>query len=249
MRLSSKSAEAGDTIIITVTPNRGYENSTPIVLDKSGNQITVTDGGDGSYSFKMPNGDVTVEAEFTKTDYFDDVSDEDWFGEAAWFCAANGLMEGTGNRQFDSNTVTDRAMLVTVLYRLANSSDSLGNIFADVEDGKWYSEAIAWAAHNNIVKGYGNGKFGPTDMMTREQMVTILYRYSEFMKLDISESNELQDFSDADNISDWARSAMKWAVGSGIVQGVGGGIISPHSGATRAQLAVMMQRFCTGFDK
>ena len=197
----------------------------------------------------MPNGDVTVEAEFTKTDYFDDVSDGDWFGEAAWFCAANGLMEGTGGGQFDSNTVTNRAMLITVLYRLANSSESFENIFSDVEDGQWYSEAIAWAAHNNIVKGYGNGKFGPTDMMTREQMVTILHRYSEFMKLDTSESDDLKGFSDAGNISDWALSSMQWAVGSGIVQGMGGGTISPNSGATRAQFAVMMQRFCTGFDK
>ena len=131
--------------------------------------------GDGTFSFKMPAGGVTVETDFTRIDYFDDVNEDDWFDEASWFCAAHGLMQGTGNRQFDGHMGTNRAMLVTVLYRLANSTDSLDSIFDDVESGKWYSDAIGWAARNKIVEGYGNGKFGPNDALTREQMVSVLY--------------------------------------------------------------------------
>jgi uncharacterized repeat protein (TIGR02543 family) len=249
LRLSSGRAEAGKTIIITVTPDMGYENGIPTVLDKSGNPVTVTDNGNGTFSFKMPAGAATVDMKFIKTTFFDDVSEDDWFGEAAWFCAANGLMKGIGNKRFDGNSGTDRAMLVTVLYRLANSTDSLENIFTDVEDKKWYSEAIAWAAHNKIVEGYGNGEFGPTDILTREQMVTILYRFSNFMKYNLSKHDDLQGFNDTGNISDWAFSGMQWAVGNDIVGGMGSDIISPNSGATRAQFAVMMQRFCTNFVK
>ncbi len=249
MNLSSEHAKAGDTINITVTPDRGYENGIPTVRDENGNPVAVTDHGNGTFSFQMPSGAVTVDTKFTRTNYFDDVKEKDWFREAAWFCAANGLIQGTGHRQFGGNTGTDRAMLVTVLYRLAKGTDSLENIFTDVEDGKWYSEAIAWAAHNNIAEGYGNGKFGPEDMLTREQMVTILHRYAEFMKYDLSNNNELQGFRDMGDISPWALKGMQWAVGNGIVEGMGSDIISPNSGATRAQFAVMMQRFCTNFAK
>ena len=248
-KLSKERAEAGDTVMITVTPDIGYENGVPTIRDKSGNLVAVTDNGDGTFSFKMPSGEVTVDTKFTKIDYFDDVSGADWFDEASWYCAAHGLIQGTGHRQFDGNVGTNRAMLVTVLYRLANSTDDLESIFDDVESGKWYSEAIGWAAHNKIVAGYGNGKFGPDDTLTREQMVAVLYRYSMFMKYDVSKLNDLNTFTDADTVSEWALNAMKWAAGNGIVEGIGNDLISPETGATRAQFAAMMQRFCTGFVK
>jgi len=246
---SKEHAEAGDTVIITVTPDKGYESGNPVVLDSNKNPLAVTDNGDGTFSFKMPAGGVTVETEFTKIDYFDDVNEDDWFDEASWFCAAHGLMQGTGNRQFAGHMGTNRAMLVTVLYRLANSTDSLDSIFDDVESGKWYSDAIGWAAHNKIVEGYGNGKFGPDDALTREQMASVLYRYSVFMKYDISKLNGLDTFTDTDAISEWALPAMKWAVGNGIVEGVGNDLVSPGTGATRAQFAAMMQRYVKTFVK
>ncbi len=248
-KLSKKNAASGDTIIITVTPDKGYENGVPVVLDSNKKLVAVTDNGDGTFSFKMPSGGVIIDTKFSKIDYFDDVNRGDWFDEASWYCAAHGLMQGTGHRQFDGHVGTNRAMLVTVLYRLANSTDDLESIFDDVETGKWYSEAIGWAAHNKIVAGYGNGKFGPEDALTREQMVAVLYRYSMFMKYDVSKLNGLNTFTDADAISEWALDAMKWAVGNGIVEGVGNDLISPETGATRAQFAAMMQRFCTSFVK
>lgn len=248
-KLSKERAEAGDTIVITLTPDKGYEGSVPDVLDKNNKPITVTDIGDGTYSFVMPAGKVTIDAKYSKISYFDDVSSRDWFDEASWFCAANGLMKGTGHKQFNGNIGSDRASLVTVLYRLAMSSDNYENIFSDVKSGKWYSEAIAWAAHNKIVEGYGGGLFGPEDILTREQMVSILYRYSVFMKYDVSKLHDLAAFGDADRISDWALEPMKWAVANNVVEGVGNGLISPDTGATRAQFAAMIQRYATTIVK
>ena len=247
--LNKERAEAGDTVIITVTPDKGYENDNPVVLDTNKKPIEVTDNGNGTYSFKMPSGGVNVETKFSKINYFDDVNENDWFDEASWYCAAHGLIQGTGHRQFDGHIGTNRAMLVTVLYRLANSTDDLESIFDDVESGKWYSEAIGWAAHNKIVEGYGNGKFGPDDTLTREQMISVLYRYSMFMKYDVSKLNSLNTFTDADAISEWALQAMKWAAGNGIMEGIGNDLISPETGATRAQFAAMMQRYITTFIK
>ncbi len=248
-KLSKDRAEAGDKIFITVTPDKGYESGNPVVLDSNKNPLAVTDNSDGTFSFKMPAAGVSVETEFTKINYFDDVKEDDWFDEASWYCAAHGLMQGTGNRQFGGHMGTNRAMLVTVLYRLSNSTDDLENIFDDVESGKWYSDAIGWAAHNKIVEGYGNGKFGPDDILTREQMVSILYRYSVFMKYDISKLNVLDTFVDTDTLSEWALEAMKWAVGNGIVTGMSNDLISPETGATRAQFATMMQRYATTIVK
>ena len=153
------------------------------------------------------------------------------------------------SKQFDGHLGTNRAMLVTVLYRLANSTDDIESIFDDVESGKWYSDAVGWAAHNKIVEGYGNGKFGPDDALTREQMVSVLYRYSLFMKYDTGRVNNLDAFTDVAAISDWALNPMKWAVGNGIVEGIGNNLVSPETGATRAQFAAMMQRYATTFVK
>lgn len=248
-RLSQERAEAGDTVIITVTPDIGYESVKPVVLDSNKKPIAITDNGDGTFSFKMPAGGVAVETEFAKIDYFDDVTEGDWFDEASWYCAAHGLMQGTEHRQFDGHIGTNRAMLVTVLYNLANSTDSFDSIFDDVASGNWYSNAIAWAAHHKIIAGYGNGKFGPHDPLTREQLVSVLYNYAIFMNYDTSKLSELDAFTDADAVSDWAVEAIRWAVGNGIVAGMGNDLIAPETGATRAQFAAMMQRYVTTYEK
>lgn len=247
IKLSSQQAKAGDTVFITIEPDPGYENNIPTVLDQNGNPLTVTKNSDGTYSFQMPAGGVGIDIEYRKIDYFDDVDQNDWYDEAAWFCAAHGLMEGTGKGRFDGDVDTTRAMLVAVLYRLSQSDDMSENIFADVEEGKWYTEAITWAAKNNIVSGYGNGNFGPEDILTREQMVAILHKYSKFMGYDVSKKDDLGSYHDADNISDWAIAEMQWAVGNGLIKGVGNNLVSPRTGANRAQFAVIMQRYYTDF--
>lgn len=247
MKLSSQQAKAGDTVLITIEPDPGYENNIPTVLDSNENPLTVTQNSDGTYSFQMPAGGVGIDIEYTKIDYFDDVDQNDWYDEAAWFCATHGLMEGTGERRFDGNVDTTRAMLVAVLYRLSQSDDMSEDIFADVEKGKWYTEAISWAAKNNIVSGYGNGNFGPEDILTREQMVAILHQYSKFMGYDISKKDELGAYKDANDISAWAIAEMQWAVGNGLIKGLASNLVSPQTGASRAQFSVIMQRYYTDF--
>ncbi|MDD4239031.1 MAG: S-layer homology domain-containing protein [Desulfotomaculaceae bacterium] len=247
IKLSSKQAKAGDTVYITIEPDPGYENHIPTVLDQSENPLTVTQNSDGTYSFRMPAGGVSIDTEYTKIDYFDDVNQNDWYDEAAWFCEAHGLMEGTGEGRFDGDVDTTRAMLVAVLYRLSQSDDMSQDIFADVEEGKWYTEAITWAAKNNIVSGYGNGNFGPEDILKREQMVAILHQYSKFMGYDVSKIDDLGAYHDADDISDWAIAEMQWAMGNGLIKGIGNNLVSPQTGANRAQLAVIMQRYYTDF--
>ncbi|HZX20989.1 MAG TPA: S-layer homology domain-containing protein [Clostridia bacterium] len=247
MNLSSDKAKANDTVTIVVIPDRGYENNIPIVLDKNGNLVRVIANSDGTFSFRMPDGEVSVDIRFSKIDYYDDVDENDWYDGAAWFCTAYGLMEGTGHRQFGGNQETSRAMLVTVLYRLSESNNISENIFVNIESEKWYTNAIAWAVENGIVEGYGNGEFGPDDMLTREQMVTILYRYSQLVGCDMNKINSLETFNDVSDISDWASAEMRWAVGNGLVRGMGDGLISPKTGATRAQFAAIMQRYYINF--
>ncbi|MGR6837030.1 InlB B-repeat-containing protein [Syntrophomonas erecta] len=245
--LSSQQAKAGETVYITIEPDPGYENHVPTVLHQNGNPLTVTQNSDGTYSFQMPAGGVSIDTEYTKIDYFDDVDENTWYDEAAWFCVVHGLMAGTGERRFDGNLDTTRAMLVAVLYRLSQSEETAENIFPDVEEDKWYTEAITWAAKNNIVSGYGNGNFGPEDILTREQMIAILHQYSKFMGYDVSKKDDLGAYHDADYISDWAIAQMQWAVANGLITGVGNNLVSPQTGANRAQFAVIMQRYYTDF--
>ncbi len=242
-------AKAGETVVISVEPDLGYEGGVPDVLDDKGNPVDVTDNGDGTYSFVMPIGGVTVKSKFSRIKYFDDVDEDDWFDEASWYCAAHGLFKGTAHRHFEGQMGTSRAMLVTVLHRLAEGEDNLESIFDDVASGKWYTEAIGWGEHNGIVEGYGDGRFGPDDGVTREQLVSVLYRYTMFKKYGITDLAELDAFDDADAVAEWALEPMKWAVGNGLIEGMGNGLISPKTGATRAQFASIMQRYVTAFVK
>ena len=120
-----------------------------------------------------------------------------------------------------------------------------GNPFADVEDAAYYAHAISWAAENGIVEGYGNGLFGPDDHITREQLAAILYRYADFKGIDISagEGVDLTAYTDFGEISDYAQSALRWMVGSGLCEGKGDGVLDPQGYATRAEAAAVLQRY------
>ena len=155
-------------------------------------------------------------------------------------------MNGVGNGRFAPNASTTRAMLVTMLWRMEGEPASgYAMTFRDVPDGKWYTEAIAWAAEQELVKGYSAERFGPEDRLTREQLVTILERYAGYKGMDVGEGEKayLIGFTDANTISDWAVKAFRWAVHAGIINGVGGSRLSPATDATRAQVATMLMRF------
>lgn len=174
---------------------------------------------------------------------FDDVKINDWFVNPVMWAYENGLMLGTSTRTFSPNMETTRGMIVTILYRLEGSPKTGTGGFDDVADDKYYAGAVAWAADNKIVSGYGKGKFGPDDSLTREQLVTILYNYSTFKGYDTRVTKSLDSLADGASVSGYAKTAMEWAVENGIVTGIGADLLSPASIATRAQMAAILQRY------
>lgn len=175
---------------------------------------------------------------------YTDVATSDWFCDAVQYVTDNGIMNGTSATTFAPNSATTRAMLVTMLYRMEGepAANSDAN-FTDVAAGTWYTDAVNWAADNNIVGGYGNGKFGTNDNLTRQDLATILYRYAQYKGYDVSGQNDLAAFTDAASVSSYAQSAVKWAVDAGIISGVKADVLSPKTDTSRAQVATMLMRF------
>ena len=190
---------------------------------------------------------VTVYAGWRRTELpFIDVRGDDWFYDDVAYVYENGLMNGTSETTFSPYVSTTRGMIVTILYRMEGKPAVLEACpFTDVKAEAYYERAIVWAAENGIVKGYGNGCFGPDDQITREQMAAILYRYAKYRELDVSvgEDTNILSYDDALDISEYAVPAMQWACGAQIIQGADGRL-TPGAKATRAQVAAILRRFC-----
>ena len=242
-------AKAGATVTLTPVPDEGYALSTLTVTDRFGDAVRVTENSDGTYTFTMPNGQVTVTATFVETEApvdepFVDVAEGDWFYDAVVYAYQNELMDGVGGNRFAPNSETTRAQLVTILYRLEGQPAVSGDLpFTDVETGTWYTNAVLWAAQNGIVNGVTDTTFAPGDEITRQQLVTILYRYAEAKGYDVSASADLSGYPDAGQVQDYAQPAMAWAVAEGIVEGMDGNL-NPAGNASRAQIATILMRFC-----
>ena len=173
-----------------------------------------------------------------------DVDASAWYHEAVDTALASGTMNGVGNALFAPNQTLNRAMLVQILYNEAGNPEVKASAaFQDVAADSWYAKAVAWAAQNGIVSGYGNGKFGPTDAVTREQAVQILYAYAQKQGADVSAQADLGRYTDAGTLSSWAQNAMRWAVAKQIVNGTSQSTLSPRGTTTRAQAAQLMMRF------
>ncbi len=244
-------AKAGATVTLTPVPDEGYALSTLTVTDRFGDAVRVTENSDGTYTFPMPNGQVTVTATFVQveepapTEPFIDVAEGDWFYDAVVYAYQNELMDGVGGNRFAPNSETTRAQLVTILYRLEGQPAVSGDLpFTDVETGTWYTNAVLWAAQNGIVNGVTDTTFAPGDEITRQQLVTILYRYAEAKGYDVSASADLSGYPDADQVQDYAQPAMAWAVAENIIQGMEDGTLKPAGNASRAQIATILMRFC-----
>ena len=180
---------------------------------------------------------------------FTDVSEKDWFYGDVMFVYENGLMLGTGKTLFSPHGTATRGMMATILWRMEGSPAPKGkNSFTDVEAGKWYADAITWTAENGIFAGYGKDKFGPDDPITREQLAAIFYRYADYKGYDLTVKGNLDKFKDADKITDYAKTAMGWAVGSGLVKGKSGNLLDPQGTATRAEIAAMLHRFIEKYE-
>ena len=222
--------------------------------DSRGNEIKLTAQGAGKYTFTMPNGAVTVKAAFAPllgtpcdggTDCpsrgFTDVGDVGaWYHEAVDYALRNNLMDGYGSGLFGPSHNLTRAQLAQLLYNREGRPTVTGDSpFTDVANGAWYSDAVAWAAESGIVDGYGGGEFGPNDSITREQLATILWRYSQSP----AATNKELHFNDADKISGYALDAIRWAAENGILNGFGDGRLDPKGLATRAQVAQLLKNF------
>ena len=175
---------------------------------------------------------------------FTDVSEKDWFYNDAMFVYKNGLMLGTSKTLFSPHGTVTRGMMATILWRMEGSLAPKGeNSFTDVEAGRWYADAITWAAENGIFAGYSKDKFGPDDPITREQLTAIFYRYADYKGYKLTITGNLDKFEDADKITDYANTVMQWAVGNGLIKGKSETLLDPQGTATRAEIAAMLHRF------
>lgn len=249
---SPSSAEKGAAITITLSPDKGYKLDKLTVTDGSGKTVSTVKKSDTVYTFTMPASAVKVGVSYVKATEtpsetkFNDVSANDWFASAVDYVTGKGMMNGTADNTFSPKANTTRGMVVTVLYRLENQPSTSAASFTDVASGAYYANAVAWANANGIVSGYGSGKFGPNDKVTREQLAAILYRYAQYKKYDVSvgEDTNILSYDDAQSISSYAIPAIQWACGAGVVTGKSGSKLDSKGNATRAEVAAMLMRFC-----
>lgn len=235
-------ATGGSTVI---------RSSECLAYDETGAKLAVT-AQDLTVSFPAPpapSGGGSVEAPCDGGDdcpsrHLTDVDKTRWYHEAIDFAVSNGLMQGMSASSFEPDTPTTRAMIVTILHRLEGSpAPASASGFGDVPADAWYAEAVAWAAENGIVLGFGDGGFHPMESITREQFAAIVMRYCERKGLDTAERADLSGFTDAAVISGWALNAMRWANAVGLISGRSETLLAPRGSATRAEAAQILMRF------
>ena len=242
--VSPKSASKGDTVTVTVTPDKGYTLETLTVLDKNGKELKLTEKN-GKYTFTMPAGKVEVKVTFmddnTMLNYFVDVKAGDYFYDAVKWAAEKGITSGTDATHFGPNAACTRAQIVTFLWRTAGSPEpkSTGS-FADVPTDSYYAKAVAWAVENGITGGTGDGKFSPNATCTREQAVAFLYRASGSPA--VSGGSAFNDVAANAYYAD----AVAWAEKNEITGGIGGGLFGSGNDCTRAQIVTFLYRTYQG---
>lgn len=252
----------GGTVELTITPGKGYELESLTVLKGNNTEVKLTKKSENKYTFIMPGIDVYVYSSFKKTSNridahdcdrgpdcpmwgYNDLNPYEWYHDGVHHCIADGIMIGYGDTTFKPNASITRAMIVTMLWRLENSP-VLNYLltYDDIEYEAWYTEGLRWATSEKIVAGYGNNKFGPNDVLTREQMVAVLWRYAKYKGFDVSvgENTNILSYNDVFDVSEYAIPAMQWACGTGIIIG-NNGYLMPKDATTRAQTATIFYRY------
>lgn len=244
-----QAAEPGTTVTLTVRPAEGFRLE-KLTAASGGRALSLRKTAERVYTFSMPEGAVTVTAQFVQETPeqgpfpFTDVPETAWYYDSVVYVYTHGLMNGTGPTTFQPNAPTTRGMVVTILYRMEGSPEAASwSPFGDVDPNAYYAAPVAWAAWNGIVNGYSATTFGPQDRVTREQLAAILYRYAEYKGCEVSQRGDLTQFVDAGQIHTYAREALSWANRMELIQGKGKGILDPRGLAARAQVAAMLQRF------
>lgn len=237
--VSPKHPAKGSTVIITVEPDEGYALDEITVTDKDGNNLKLTDKGDGKYSFTMPSGKVDIDATFKKlveTSPFDDVSTNAYYYEAVKWAAENNITGGIGNGLFGPELTCSRGQIVTFLWRAAGSPEPTAlSTFTDVAADAYYAKAVAWAVENGVTTGTGDNRFSPDDPCTRGQAVTFLWRALGQL------TGDTASFADVPADSYFAQ-AVAWAAQSGVTTGVGNNLFAPGGDCTRAQIVTFLWR-------
>ena len=261
LTLNKSEAKEDDTVYIYAHPESGNWLTYLKVTNSRGYELSVSYVRKNVYSFTMPASAVTIKAVFApkwltiagilgifednSSDFpFTDVALGTWYYQAVEFVYDYGYMDGVSATRFDPDGALSRGMLAKVLYNVEEEQRDFPTEFSDVPNSAWYADAVNWAAANDIVKGYGKDKFGPEDLVTREQMAAILYRYAQYKGYDVSAKADLIKFIDADEISNYALEALQWANAEGLINGKGDGVLDPKGQATRAEAAAMFTRFC-----
>ena len=268
---SVKSAAAGATVTITATPAEGYKTKSVTAKDEKGNDVAVTEGKDGKYTFKMPASNVTVTPAFAAESAIDNYSDDykecehdsacpmyafsdlqnklnEWFHDGIHYCLENGIMKGYEDFTFREMNETTRAEIVTMLWNIEGKpvqGDELS--FTDTPANEWYYDAIKWGVDAGIVNGYEDNTFKPSQEITRQELAKILYGYATYKGYDVSDSASIDGFADRSSVGDWAVPYLEWAVGANLIQGRDGNQLAPTVHASRAEVATIMMRFCTKY--
>ena len=240
-------AERGDTVTITVKPDNGFKLDELTVIDKNGNELKLTDKGNGKYTFTMPASKVEVNAAFVKeveTSPFGDVSTSVYYYEAVKWAQEKGITGGIGNGLFGPNQPCTRAQIVTFLWRATGSPVvNYAMNMSDVPEGSYYAEAVRWALSEGITTGTTENTFSPDSECTRAQAVAFLFRYTASEAVTLQEL--VSGFSDADSVPGYALPAMNWALAEEIVQGNGSKLM-PNDSCTRAQIVTFLFRAYQG---
>lgn len=240
-------AERGDTVTITVKPDNGFKLDELTVIDKNGNELKLTDKGNGKYTFTMPASKVEVNAAFVKeveTSPFGDVSTSVYYYEAVKWAQEKGITGGIGNGLFGPNQPCTRAQIVTFLWRATGSPVvNYAMNMSDVPEGSYYAEAVRWALSEGITTGTTENTFSPDSECTRAQAVAFLFRYAASEAVTLQEL--VSGFSDADSVPGYALPAMNWALAEEIVQGNGSKLM-PNDSCTRAQIVTFLFRAYQG---
>ena len=246
--VSPSRASSGRTVTITATPDLGFALESLTVLDSRGEEIALTDKGDGKYTFTMPASRVTVEASFAPAPLpFEDVAPGAWYESAVRYAYFHNIMEGMRETEFAPATALTRAMAVQILYNLEGqpglSDENLGYPYEDVDAQAWYGNAVYWARITGVATGYGDGTFQPGDSITRQEFAQMLYNYAKYKGYDLSAEGDLSQFPDSESVADWAEAAMRWANGNQLINGHDDGTIDAAGIGTRAQAASILMKF------
>lgn len=247
LTVSDDWAKYGQIVYITAVPDYGCTLSSLSVRTATGDSVRVYNAQKAdTYYFYMPDQYVSVSAVFTgkyTSLPFNDVSYGDWYYNAVQFVYSRGIMDGVDYYKFDPNGTITRGMIVTMLWRMAGEPFEMPvTSFTDVEIGRYYTTAVAWACRNGIADGMGESTFGPNDAITREELVTLLYRYAQYFGHSCI-GTSIEGFADAGSVSSYAYNAMCWAYKAGVVTGTTGSRLNPQGTASRAEAAQMIMSF------